>query len=311
MQLLANVGSVADAQRARAIGAEGIGLLRTEFLFSQNTSVPDEQHQADLYTEVIMASGPTPGPIVVRTLDAGGDKPLSALAPLLSHHLAEANPALGVRGIRLQAGITDLLAIQLRAIVRAARRTQADVRVMLPMVSTVDEIRAAHQVLTQALATFTDADIVPDRPIPLGVMVETPAAVLTLELLAQEAAFFSIGTNDLTQYVMAADRLNPQLAALCDPAQPAVLRAIAAVVRTAQFTRRHVSVCGEMAGDPVLAQLLVGLGIETLSIGPSGIPTVQDALATRTYAELQAMAERVLHLANVREVRQCLAELAI
>src|SRR5690242_6021957 len=127
VQLLANVGSVADAQRARAIGAEGIGLLRTEFLFSQNTSVPDEQHQADLYTEVIMASGPTPGPIVVRTLDAGGDKPLSALAPLLSHHLAEANPALGVRGIRLQAGITDLLATQLRAIVRAARRTQADV----------------------------------------------------------------------------------------------------------------------------------------------------------------------------------------
>jgi phosphoenolpyruvate-protein kinase (PTS system EI component) len=145
----------------------------------------------------------------------------------------------------------------------------------------------------------------------LGIMVETPAAVFSLEALAQEAAFFSIGTNDLTQYVMAADRLNPQLATLNDPAQPAVLRAIAVVVRAAQASQRHVSVCGEMAGDPVLAMLLVGLGVEALSMTPNSIPAVKEALATRTLAELQTLAGRALHLATVHDVRQLLSELKL
>ncbi|HEX5156982.1 MAG TPA: phosphoenolpyruvate--protein phosphotransferase [Ktedonobacterales bacterium] len=309
IQLLANVGSVADARAASEAGAEGIGLLRTEFLLSEGTALFDEQQQADLYTKVILASGPTQGPIVVRTIDAGGDKPLPALLPSLSQsrQMAEANPALGVRGIRFQAGIAGLLATQLRAIVLTAERTNADVRVMLPMVSTVDEIRAAHQVLASVHA---DANIAPDRSVPVGVMIETPAAVLTLDLLAQAAVFFSIGTNDLTQYIMAADRLNPQLAALCSPVQPAVLRAISAIRTTAQAAQRHVAVCGEMAGDPLLALLLVGLGIEALSMAPVNIPAVKEALAIRTLAELQAIAERALHLATVGEIEQCLGELA-
>ncbi|HEV8193124.1 MAG TPA: phosphoenolpyruvate--protein phosphotransferase [Ktedonobacterales bacterium] len=302
--LLANVGSADEARAAAEVGAEGIGLLRTEFLFAQSTTLPDERQQADLYAEIILALAAARGPIIIRTLDAGSDKPLPALG---ASSAAEVNPALGVRGIRLQAGVPDLLATQLRGILLAARRTQANVQVMLPMVSTVEEVRAAKSTLQQARESLAEAGM--PSP-PLGIMVETPAAVLSLEALAQEAAFFSIGTNDLTQYVMAADRLNPQLVVLNDPAQPAVLRALAAVVRAARAAHRHVSVCGEMAGDPLLALLLVGLGVESLSMTPASIPGVKEALAAHTLAELQALAERATKLATVHEVRELLGELA-
>jgi phosphotransferase system enzyme I (PtsI) len=305
--LLANVGSTADARAAAEAGADGIGLLRTEFLFAQGITLLDERQQADLYTEAITALGRTRGPIVIRTLDAGSDKPLPALQAAMPATAEEANPALGVRGIRLQAAVPDLLATQLRGILLAARRTQADVWVMLPMVSTVEEVRAANTVLQQSREALAEAGM---APLPLGIMVETPAAVFSLDALAQAAAFFSIGTNDLTQYVMAADRLNPQLATLDDPAQPAVLRAIAAVVRAAQGMHRHVSACGEMAGDPVLALLLVGLSVESLSMTPASIPAVKEALATRTLAELRVLAERATRLATVHEVRELLGEWA-
>jgi phosphoenolpyruvate-protein phosphotransferase len=306
--LLANVGSLDDARSAAEVGAEGIGLLRTEFLFAQSAALPDERQQADLYAEIILALGAARGAVVIRTLDVGSDKPLPALGDAIAALAKETNPALGVRGIRLQAAVPDLLATQLRGILLAARRTRADVQVMLPMVSMVEEVRPAKSTLQQAREALAEAGT--PSP-PLGIMVETPAAVFSLEALAQEAAFFSIGTNDLTQYVMAADRLNPQLATLNDPAQPAVLRAIAVVVRAAQASQRHVSVCGEMAGDPVLAMLLVGLGVEALSMTPNSIPAVKEALATRTLAELQTLAGRALHLATVHDVRQLLSELKL
>ncbi len=303
--LMANVGSADDARAAAEMGAEGIGLLRTEFLFAQSETLPDERQQADLYAEIISALGAARGPITIRTLDAGSDKQLLALGAAMAE---ETNPALGVRGIRLQAGVPDLLATQLRGILLAARRTQANMRVMLPMVATVEEVRAANDVLRQARAALGEAET---PSMPMGIMVETPAAVFLADALAREAAFFSLGTNDLTQYVMAADRLNPRLAALNDPAQPAVLRAIALVVQAARANGRHVGVCGEMASDPALASLLVGLGVESLSMNPASIPTVKEALASRTLAELRSLAERALQLATVQEVRQLLAELTV
>lgn len=306
--LLANVGTEADARAAAEMGAEGIGLLRTEFLLSGRATLPDVYEQAELYTAIVDALGPVQGPIIVRTLDAGADKPLPALAPFLPELRSEANPALGLRGIRLQLAGADLLATQLRALLMTAARTQANLRIMLPMVAIVDEVREARAQLREARTALIASGVPLDRAAPLGIMVETPAAVLSIEALARETTFFSIGTNDLTQYVMAADRLNPQLASLCQPTQPAVLHAIATVAREARRVGRHVGVCGEMAGDARLGPLLVGLGVSELSMNPTSIPSVKEALAARTSEELRALAERVLQAVTRHEVERLLAE---
>jgi phosphoenolpyruvate-protein kinase (PTS system EI component) len=302
------VGAEADAHLAVEMGAEGIGLLRTEFLFSERLALPDEQEQVELYTAILAAIGPSRGPVIIRTLDAGADKPLPSLATLTGTLPAETNPVLGVRGIRLHLAAPELLSVQLRAIVLAGAATGTSVHIMLPMIATVEEVRAVRTLLIAARATVAARGVSLHTSVPLGIMVETPAAVLSIETLAREAAFFSIGTNDLTQYVMAADRLNPQLAALCKPTQPAVLRAIAAVARAARKTGRHVGVCGEMAGDPRLAPLLVGLGIEELSMNPASIPRVKEALAARTRKTLTTLAERTLRAATVDEVEALVSD---
>ena len=302
VRVLANVGTEDDARLAAEMGAEGIGLLRTEFLFSEREALPDEREQAALYAAIIKTLGPARGPVIIRTLDAGADKPLPLPSAVAAGLPAEANPMLGVRGIRLHLAAPELLAAQLRAIVMAGAVTGASVRIMLPMVATVEEVRAARVALVEARARLAEAGVRLESAVPLGIMVETPAAVLSVASLAREAAFFSIGTNDLTQYVMAADRLNPRLAALCRPEQPAVLRAVAAVARTAHEMGRHMGVCGEMAGDPHLAPLLVGLGVDELSMNPASIPAVREALAAQTSGALRALAERALGAATVEEV---------
>lgn len=306
--LLANVGNVTDALAAAEAGAEGIGLLRTEFLFSDRATLPNEHEQAGLYREIIEALGPVRGPIIVRTLDAGADKPLPALAPYLKDLPTEANPALGVRGIRLQSAIEGLLATQLRGLLRAAAQTQTNIQIMLPMVAALEELRAAQAQLEAARAALASEGIQLDVMPPLGMMVETPAAVFAIEAMARETAFFSLGTNDLTQYVMAADRLNPAVSQLSQPTQPGVLHAIALVVESAHRIGRHVGVCGEMGGDPRLAPLLVGLGVDELSMTPASIPAVKEALAARTSDELRAMAERALQAATAAEVERLLDE---
>lgn len=307
VRVLANVGSPAAAQAAAEAGAEGIGLLRTEFLFAGRDTLPDEFEQADLYADIVGALGAPIGPVIIRTLDAGADKPLPALSNLTRSLPAEANPALGVRGIRLQLAGPDLLATQLRGIVRAAARTGVEVRAMLPMVSTVEELREGRAALHAARQKLAAQGVEAARPIPLGIMVETPAAVFAIDALAHEAAFFSIGTNDLTQYVMAADRLNPHLAELCQPLQPAVLRALAAIAGQAARLGRHAGVCGEMAGDPQQALLLVGLGIGELSMEPASIPAVKEALAAYTLDELRSVAARAVAATTLAEVRQLVA----
>lgn len=308
IEVLANVGSAAEAQAAAEAGAEGIGLLRSEFLFAQRATLPDEEEQAQLYAAVISAAGPAAGPITIRTLDVGADKPLPALASFTGALPAQANPALGLRGLRLQLAYPELLATQLRAILLAAARTGGAVRVLLPMVATLSELRQARAQL-KAAQTQLERRGVPSVPaLPLGIMVETPAAVLGIAALAREAAFVSIGTNDLAQYVMAADRLNPQLSELCQPLQPPVLHAIAAVARAAERLGRPVAVCGEMAGDAALALLLVGLGVRELSMSPASIPAVKERLAAYSSAALRILAAHVLQAATLEEARQLLGE---
>ncbi len=264
IEVFANLGSSSEASRAVELGAEGVGLLRTEFLFLERAELPGEEEQAETLIEIARALQGRP--LIVRTLDAGADKPLPAL-PMP----AEANPFLGVRGIRLGLARPEVLETQFRAILRAA--AEYPLQVMLPMVATAAEIEAARAVLTRARA-HTGIDV----PLPLGIMVEIPAAAVNAAELAGHAEFFSIGTNDLTQYTMAAERGDERLATLLSGPQPAVLRLISATVQGAAARRRTVGVCGELAGDPACAVLLVGLGVTELSMTPALVPEVKAAL---------------------------------
>ncbi|HET6870832.1 MAG TPA: phosphoenolpyruvate--protein phosphotransferase [Solirubrobacteraceae bacterium] len=280
VEVFANLGSAAEASRAVEFGAEGVGLLRTEFLFLDRAELPDEDEQASTLREIARALDGRP--LVVRTLDAGADKPLPAL-PMPP----ETNPFLGVRGIRLTLERRDVLSAQLRAILRVA--ADHPVKVMLPMVATLNEIEAARDALAQARS---DTGI--DAPLEFGIMVEVPAAALTATSLAEHVDFFSLGTNDLTQYTMAAERGDERLAPLLTGPQPAVLRLVQETVAGAQQHGRWVGVCGELAGDPPTAVLLAGLGVTELSMAPALVPEVKEALRGVELAQAQAAARQAL-----------------
>jgi len=274
VELLANVGDPGDAAPAAAAGAEGIGLFRTEFGFLDREDAPTVEEQVTLYRGVLAAF---PGrKVVVRTLDAGADKPLPFLAGD-----AEVNPALGVRGLRTAVRYPEVLEDQLTAIARAADAEQAHVWVMAPMVSTVDEAEAF--VASCAKHGLDTA----------GVMIEVPSAALLAGPILAHAAFASIGTNDLTQYAMAADRLLGAVAELSDPWQPAVLQLVAAACAGGAQQGRPVGVCGEAAANPALAVVLVGLGVTSLSMTPRALPDVAAVLAAVSFAECR----RIAHLA--------------
>lgn len=268
----ANVGSPADATEAAASGADLVGLLRTEFLFLARTAAPDVDEQEAAYREVAAALGGRR--ITIRTLDVGGDKPLPYL-PLP----AEANPFLGLRGIRLAAGHPGLLADQLLAAVRVAHETP--VSLMFPMVAALDELVVARRALDGAIAA--DGRGAPPG-LQVGIMVEVPATALKAAAFVPHVDFFSIGTNDLTQYALAAERGNPGVAALADPLDPGVLRLVDAVCRAAG-ERALVAVCGEAAADPLAAQLLVGLGVRELSTAPPAVPGTKQAVRDLDVAE--------------------------
>ncbi|MBV9367656.1 MAG: phosphoenolpyruvate--protein phosphotransferase, partial [Solirubrobacterales bacterium] len=290
-----NLGSVADAAKAVEFGAEGVGLLRTEFLFLDRAELPGEEEQAATLREIAVALDGRP--LVVRTLDAGADKPLPAL-PMPP----EANPFLGVRGIRLTLERGDVLATQLRAILRVA--AEHPVKVMLPMVATLHEIEAARAALAQAR---DDTGI--DAPLEFGIMVEVPAAALDAAKLAEHVDFFSLGTNDLTQYTMAAERGDERLAALLTGPQPAVLRLIRETVAGAAGHGRWVGVCGELAGDPAAAVLLAGLGVTELSMAPALVPGVKQALRGVELAQARAAAQAALAAPDASAARAVGAEL--
>jgi phosphoenolpyruvate-protein phosphotransferase len=280
VEVFANLGKAGEAADAVQLGAEGVGLLRTEFLFLGRGELPDEEEQIETLREIARALEGRP--LIVRTLDAGADKPLAAL-PMP----AEANPFLGVRGIRVGLERPELLETQFRAILRVA--AEYPVKAMLPMVATAGEVLRAREVLERARAATGVA-----AQLELGIMVEVPAAALTASHLAPHVDFFSLGTNDLTQYTMAAERGNERLSSLLAGPQPAVLALVRATVRAATRHRRWVGVCGELAGDPAAAILLVGLGVTELSMAPALIGEVKAALRSVDLPEAQAIAAAAL-----------------
>ena len=271
VQLLANVGDAKDVEAAVEANAEGVGLFRTEFCFLDRPEAPSVDEQVAMYREVLAGF---PGKkVVVRTLDAGADKPL----PFLTN-MEEENPALGVRGYRTAIRSPEVVDGQLEAIAKAAAAEQAEVWVMAPMVSTVDEAK-----------TFVAQCLAHDLTMA-GVMIETPAAAVTADHILEHAMFASLGTNDLGQYTMAADRLMGELAALNDPWQPAVLRMVKASVDGGRLRHRPVGVCGEAASDPALAVVLVGLGVSSLSMTPRSIAGVAAVLGATSLPECQRLA---------------------
>ncbi len=298
IEVAANVRRLADAESALRFGAEGVGLLRTELLFMGRREAPTEEEQIEAYRAI--AEALQGRPIIIRTLDVGGDKPLP-FVPIPR----EANPFLGQRGIRFSLAHPDIFKTQVRAIVRVA--ATHPVHLMFPMVSTPDELRQALALLDEARHEAQAAGHAVGTP-KVGIMVETPSAVWMADHLAALVDFFSIGTNDLTQYLFAADRTNPQVAPLADPFHPAVLRAIAHTSNAAHQQRVWVGVCGELAGDPLGAVLLVGLGIRELSMNPTAIPRVKHILGRISLAEAEDLAAHALTLEDGRAVRRWLIE---
>ncbi|MFN2166899.1 MAG: phosphoenolpyruvate--protein phosphotransferase [Anaerolineae bacterium] len=299
--VFANIGSAADVPYAVAQGAEGVGLFRTEFLFMQRGSPPDEAEQFEVYLQAAQALGGRP--LVVRTLDVGGDKPLPYW-PMDDG----ANPFLGLRGIRYCLQQPECFLPQLRALLRVA--VAHELRIMLPMVSVVEEIQQTRMLLATAVDELRERGEPTPSSVALGVMIETPAAVTTAGELARHVDFFSIGTNDLTQYMMAADRTNARTAGLASVLQPAVIHAIHAAVDAAHAAGIEAAVCGEMAGDPLLAPLLVGLGVDELSASGAAIPQVKARLRGLAEEEVRALARQALTLTTAAEMRSLVEEFA-
>lgn len=301
--LLANIGGPEDAGRAIEAGAEGVGLFRTEFLFMKRRTAPTEADQVEPYRRVFEAFGPD-RPVVVRLADIGGDKDLPYLG--LPH---EENPFLGVRAIRLAERSRELLAAQLRAIWRAAGQAGVVPHVMAPMVSTLDDARLLIELRDEARAAVAASGApLPERMVT-GIMVEVPSAAILARELARLVDFFSIGTNDLTQYTLAADRSNPALAHFQDALHPAVLRLIGGVVAGADEAGIPVAVCGELAGDPIGALVLVGLGVDELSADAGSLDDVRAALAAVTRAQLADLARDALAATDAVGVRSMAREL--
>ncbi len=285
VEIAANIGSVQDARQAVEMGAEAVGLFRTEFLFLDRRDAPGEDEQYETYRAVAQALQNRP--LLIRTLDSGGDKPLP-----YANMPHEANPFLGLRGLRLSLAQPELFKTQLRAILRVA--ADFAVRVMFPMVSTLKELRAAQNLMEQARAELLAQNVrVPER-IETGIMVEVPSAALHAHAFARELDFFSIGTNDLTQYTLAAERGNPHVALLADAMHPAVLHLISLVVTAAHAQNKWVGICGEMGGDPNAIPTLVGLGVDELSMSAPLIPQAKKIIRELNFADVQASAPRAL-----------------
>jgi phosphoenolpyruvate-protein phosphotransferase len=297
VHLVANIGGPDDAPRALEARAEGVGLFRTEFLFMSRQAPPSETEQVEAYQRVLEAFGPD-RPVVIRLADIGGDKaiPYLGLAP-------EQNPFLGVRAIRLAYADPELLLTQLRAIWRAGAAANVIPHVMAPMVATLADVELLLALRDRAREALAAAGTPAAARMVTGVMVEVPSAAFLAPELARLVDFFSIGTNDLTQYVLAADRGNAALAGLQDALHPAVLRAIAGIVAGADSAGIPVAVCGELAGDPAGALVLVGLGVDELSADAGSLDGVRSALARFTRPELDALARTALGASDAETVR--------
>ena len=299
VRVTANIDFPEELPAVRDHGAEGVGLYRSEFLYLNRRDLPTEEEHFAVYRAV--AAEMHPRPTVIRTLDFGGDKLASAI-----QLAAEENPSLGLRAIRLCLHRPDMFRAQLRAILRAS--AFGALRIMYPMISGVAELRAANAILEDVKAELQRQGVAFDPEIQVGAMIEIPSAAMIADLLAREVDFFSVGTNDLIQYALAIDRINEQVAYLYEPLHPAVLRLLRSVVSAAHNEGIWISMCGEMAADPLYALLLVGLGLDELSMTPGAIPLMKRIIRSVTYGQAAEVAQRVFGCATAQEVEGLLRQ---
>jgi fructose-specific PTS system IIA-like component len=299
IEIAANVGSTAELEPAWRNGAEAIGLFRSEMLFLDRELPPDEDEQYAVYSQALLSARGRP--VIIRTLDVGGDKPL----PFLRLEREE-NPFLGRRAVRFYGQHEELVRCQLRALLRAA--CSGNLKIMVPMVTGVEEIRLVRRLLAAAAAELRERKVPHREKVELGIMVETPAAALFIDRLGLEADFFSIGSNDLLQYVLAADRGNARLKGLYDPLHPAFLRLLRQAATQARRCRRRLGLCGEMAGRIELLPLLVGIGFNEVSMAPGRIPAAKERLAELESGECRALLRRVLAAADATTAAGLLGE---
>lgn len=299
IKLGGNVDLPEEAKATAAKGAEGVGLFRTEFLFLNRHNLPTEEEQFESYRLALRHAQPFE--VTIRTLDLGGDKFVAHLGMS-----SEMNPFLGLRAIRLCLAHPYVFKVQLRAILRASHHGK--VRIMYPLISGIEELRQANQILEETKRDLARRNIPFDPEIEVGAMIEVPSAAITADILAREVSFFSIGTNDLIQYTMAVDRGNERIAYLYDPLHPAILRTIHGVVKASVKAKVRLSLCGEMGGDPLFAVVLAGLGIKELSMSAGSLPTVKKVLRSISYREAQALVQQALKLSTSAEIRTLLAQ---
>jgi phosphotransferase system enzyme I (PtsI) len=301
LALWGNIGTPEKAGDISRFGGTGIGLFRTEFLFMGCTEPPEEEFQYSQYARVLRELAPHP--VVIRTLDAGGDKEI----PFIQRKTGkEANPFLGYRAIRICLEDQELFASQLRALLRGA--VQGNLWIMFPMITGVEEVRAAKELLFTCGEELEKEGIPWALPAKIGIMVETPAAVALAEDLAEEVDFFSVGTNDLTQYTLACDRMNSRVASLYSPYHPGVIRMLHMLAEVAERKGKDLGMCGEMAGDPLALPLLLGMGFREFSMTPSRIPRVKERSLSLTLGACGDLLQEVLALQTTGDVRQCLRE---
>jgi len=299
IKLLANIGDANDMEQAIGFGAEGSGLLRTELLFMGRDALPGEDEQFKFYKAVALkAKGK---PVIIRTLDIGGDKQLPYF-----NFSAEQNPFLGYRAIRICLDRPDIFITQLKAILRASAFGQ--LKIMFPMISNIQEVRAAKTILQQAKDELTKAGIVFDQNIPMGIMIEIPSAAITADLLAKEVDFFSIGTNDLCQYTLAVDRMNEQIKNLYDPYNPGVLRLIAYVIEQGHKNNIEVGMCGELASDPKATLLLLGMGLTEFSMSATAIPEIKNIIINSSLTAAKQIHRRVMGMDSSASISTYLQE---
>lgn len=296
VELAVNIGNPGDARSAREKGIEGVGLFRTEFLYMGRSSFPTEEEQFEAYKEVVETFTKDQS-VVIRTLDIGGDKALSYFALP-----KEMNPFLGYRAIRLCLDEVEVFKTQLRAILRASAFGNA--KIMFPMIATIAELRAAKAILYEVMAELDEAGTAYNKNIEVGIMIEIPAAALISDQLAKEADFFSIGTNDLVQYTMAADRMNEKVSRLNQPMNPSVLRLIRMVIENAHRAGKQVGMCGEMAGRLEAIPLLLGLGLDKFSMSANSILPARALLSQISQADAKGVAEKALEMETEEEITQ-------
>lgn len=299
IELLANVNNVLDAATAVGVGASGVGLFRTEYVYITHPTVPSEEEQLSAYRSVIEAS--PNHTVTIRTLDLGGDKQVPYIG---SHH--EANPFMGWRSVRMTAEYPDFFQTQLRAILRAG--LHGKISMLFPMVSTLDEVIRLKRLVERARMSLITDKLPHAEHVPFGILVEVPAAAMCIDQILDEVDFISVGSNDLIQYLMAADRDNPKVAHLCEPCHPAVFRVLYHIISACVAREKPVTLCGEMAGRPLCLLPLLGMGLTRMSMSPAFVPTVKEMVRAVTLPVARRVAKKVMQMRTVGEVRAFLSK---